>query len=176
MRSLESRVRVDVVHALERLTRQPGRVEVVDIGHVGVEQIEALDCQAQLVGEVHANLSVPDRRRLRRDGPVLDERPWTEVPQPDAAGDAPGGFHGDRARDDPVERARDAIARRVNVGKPGTRERDVELTRHPRVDSRVIRPFETHAPARTAGFGDARVAHEEQFGVEAQVPQRDRRL
>lgn len=40
----------------------------------------------------------------------------------------------------------------------------------------IVGPFDTEAPARTAGLGGAGIADEEQLGVEIEQPERQRAL
>ena len=53
------------------------------------------------------------------------------------------------------------------------REGQIGVEGEPRRQPGIVRPLDTNAAARSSGFGRARVAHEEQFGVDAQVPQGD---
>ena len=99
------RVRVDALHPVDRLARQPGGVEVVDVRDVRIEQVEPLDRDAQLLVQGDAELGIPDGGRCGLHAVVLDQRPGAEVSHADAAENPSGGLDRHGARDDPVERA-----------------------------------------------------------------------
>ncbi len=68
-----------------RLVFQSRFEEVIDIRHLGVQKVEALDSQPDAFRELVANLTVHDRRLFRLDAVVLEQRPRSEVAQPQAA-------------------------------------------------------------------------------------------
>ena len=79
-------MRMDIVNAVERLTTKPRRVEVVDIAVGGVEQVEHVDSQLDLLQDLIAALNVDQAGGLRSDRVVFDEGPGAEVPPTETSG------------------------------------------------------------------------------------------
>src|SRR5687767_9128764 len=109
-------MQMDVLDAFRGFAIEPRRIEVVDIRHVGVQEVEALERETHTVGEPISNLAIPDGRGIRRDAGVLDEGPWAEVAKPDAAEYRVLRLRGDRTRYDTVERSGDVVAPGIVVG------------------------------------------------------------
>ena len=88
-RAWERRMGVNVIDALGGLARQARRVEVIDVGDLGVEKIERLEHEARPARDAIASLGIPQRRALRRDAGILDERARTKMPHAQTAEDRP---------------------------------------------------------------------------------------
>jgi len=84
---------MDIVDAFIGFARQPRSVEVVDIGHLGVEQVVAFDHDASAARDAIADLAVPERRRVRSHAVVFDERPRAEVAQAETPEHRSLGLH-----------------------------------------------------------------------------------
>ena len=121
-----------------------------------------------------AGLEVDEARRLRADRVVLDQRPRAEVAPAHAAEDVLHAVDGGAADTTVCDGAGDDVAGRVVVGEARLRERRVGVERQPRTRRVVVGELDAVAVARAAGFGRAGVADEDQLGVEAQRPQRQR--
>ena len=76
---------MDVFNALFRLVRQTRGVEVIDVGHLCVKQVERFQYETRLAREPVANLAIPDGRAVRRDGRIFDQRPRTKMANSNAA-------------------------------------------------------------------------------------------
>jgi hypothetical protein len=59
-RTRQGRVGVDVIHAVELLTRQSRPVVVIDVGDPRVEEIESLGGDSCVLVETQADLTIPD--------------------------------------------------------------------------------------------------------------------
>src|SRR5262245_33978539 len=73
------RVEVDVVDPGGGLAREARRVEVADVVHLGVEQVERLDLEADPAPDLFPERQVEQARGGRLHAPVLDQRPRAEV-------------------------------------------------------------------------------------------------
>ena len=79
---------VDVIDAGSRLALEPGRVEVGDVLHPGVEEIERIHGQFEPRCELPVGLRIDDGGRARADAVVLDQRARSEIAEEDACGPA----------------------------------------------------------------------------------------
>src|SRR6185503_4906322 len=79
------RVTMEVLDAAGRLAMQAGRIEVVDVAGLRIEEIECFDGDPRPPVEFVPELEVDERRRLRLRRAVLEQWPRAEVPQSQAA-------------------------------------------------------------------------------------------
>src|SRR5688572_2510686 len=160
-RPRNGRVEMEVLHR-GGLAAQLRLEEVVDVRHLRVEEVEAFDEQPHTLRELVADLAVDDRRLLRLDAGVLDERPRAEVTEPQAAErarpDASRRVDFDTGRDDAVQCTRDEVLAGRYVLEARAREREVEVDVHPRVRVDVVGDLDAHPATRRAVLGAARIA------------------
>ena len=98
-------MRVDVLNTVRRLAGQTRRVEVVDVGDLGVEEVERLQHETRLVRKPISNFAIPDRGALRGDTPILDERPRAKMTDAEAAEERLSWLDRQARRDHAVQRA-----------------------------------------------------------------------
>ena len=98
------------------------------------------------------------------------------MPHTEAAEQRLTRFDRQACGDHAIERARDPIACRIVVCEPRMSPREVGVERQPGPEARVVGPLQADTTARTSRFGRAGIADEEQFGIETEIPERDRRL
>src|SRR5262245_28743966 len=104
-------MQVDVVYTVDWLAGQAGRVKVVDVRHLRVEDIEGLKHEAGFCTQAIADLTVPKRGALRCDTVVLDQRSRAKVPNPKTAEERAGRFDREPGGDYTIERTRYARSR-----------------------------------------------------------------
>src|SRR5262245_11381733 len=113
---------VDVVHSVDWLARQAGRVEVVDVRHLRVEDIERLEHESRFCTQAITDLTVPKRGALRCDTGILDQRSRPKVPTPKTAEERSRRFDREPGGDDAIERPRHTRSRTIIVRQPGASE------------------------------------------------------
>src|SRR5436305_7018497 len=106
-------VEVDVVDARGRLSRQARGVEVVDVAHLAVRQVEDVEPQVEPVGEVIAGPRVEKARGVRARAVVRDQGPRDEIAQAQAAEEGAEAIERDTGRDHPLDSAGDVVPDRV---------------------------------------------------------------
>ncbi len=143
------RVEVDVLDR-RRLVAQARLEEVVDVRHLGVEQVEALERAA---GFGPRTCSRPRRSRSTSTSTCtllssMSERgpKWRRRKAAEGARRYAGGrVDRDAGRDDAVECAGHEVFAARHVDEPRARERQVEVDRHPAVRVDVVGDLDTHA-------------------------------
>src|SRR5262245_57883541 len=84
-RTRKRRMRVHVFDACRRFSWQPRSVEIVDIRHVGIEDVEQLEYHTCPGRDAIADLSIPKRSAVRVDTGVLNEGARTKMTDAQAA-------------------------------------------------------------------------------------------
>src|SRR5688572_31465997 len=74
---------MDVFYGL-RLVLEAGFEEIVDVGHLRIEQIEAFYAEPNPLGELVAHLAIEDGGCFGRDAIVLEQCTRTKMADPDA--------------------------------------------------------------------------------------------
>ena len=89
-------MKMDVFDRL-RLVLEAGFEEIVDVGHLRIEQIEAFYAEPNSLGELVAHLAIEDGGCLGRDAVVLEQCTRTKMPTrmlPNGPFETPaGGFN-----------------------------------------------------------------------------------
>ena len=144
------------------------------------KRLKPSSVQPDALGELVPGFAVEDGRRLRRHAVVLDERPRTEVAEPESGkrsrSHARRRVHRNSSRDHAVEGAWDERLVFRHVLEARVRERQIQVDRHPRVWVEVVRELEPIPAARRSRLGAAGIADVNQLRVEVEVPDRRGRL
>ena len=163
-RSWKRRMGMDVVDAGHGLARQSRGVEIVDVGDLGVKDVEQLEHEASLtLSDAPSDLSIPESRARGLDARVLDERTRAEVADADAAEERLTRFDGRADGNHAIQRAGNLVAHRIVVGETSSCEREITIEGQPGLDARVVGPFDADTPARTSGLRRAGVSDEQQL-------------
>jgi hypothetical protein len=93
-------MQMDVFYATFRLTGQTRRIEVIDVGHLGVEYVEGFKDETSFAREAAPNLAIPQRRTVRRHARILDQCPRTKMANSDTAEQSLFGLERQSGRDD----------------------------------------------------------------------------
>ena len=167
---------MDVFYATFRLTRQTRRIEVIDVGHLCVEYVEGFKDETSLAREAVPNLAIPQRRTVRRHARILDQCPRTKMANSDTAEQSLFGLERQSGRDDAIERPWNPRPRRIVVGEARTRKCQIGVERKPRLETRIVRPLNANSSTRTTRLCRPGIANEQQFRVDAQIPESHGRL
>ena len=167
---------VHIVHSLQRFSLETRRIEVVDVRHRRVQEVEHLERDGDAPVEADAELSVPHGLRIGPHGVVLDQGPRTEMAHANAPEQALHRLEREGAGENAVERTWNPRSGGVVVREPRGGEREVGLGRHPGCEPNIVRPLDAVAVAWTAGGRHPRVAEEDQLRIEVQIPDRHRRM
>src|SRR5262245_22308359 len=122
---------VDIRYRLS-LTRQLRLVEVRYVVVAAVEYIEQCCTELDVVREVVAGFHIDERGRLRPDAVVLDQRRRAEMPQARAAEPAARMVDREPQRRDALDRAGNAIARRIALREARARPGEIGIDDEPR--------------------------------------------
>jgi hypothetical protein len=130
-RPRESRMCVNVLHTVSRLAGQARCVEVVNVRDVGVEDVERLQYEAGIVRQPIGHLAIPERRALRVNAPVLDERARSEMRNAKASKYRPASLERHTGRDHSVQGAGDLRAGGIAIREPGMCRRQISVVGDP---------------------------------------------
>ena len=167
---------VHIVLPLQRFSLETRRIEVVDVRHRGVQEVEHLKRDGDAPVEADAEMTVPHGRRFGPHGIVLDQGPRTEMAHANASEQALHRLEREGAGENAVERTWNPRSGGVVVREPRGGEREVGLGRHPGCEPNIVRTLDAVAVAWTAGGRHARIAQEDQPRIEVQIPDRHRRM
>src|SRR5262245_59602649 len=108
-------MKVDIFDSGQWLTGEPRGVEVVDVGHLGVEDVEHLEHLPRPRRQAITSFTIPDRRTVRGCAGVLDQRTRPEMTTAKAAKERLARLERHACRDDPIEGPGDAGSRWIVI-------------------------------------------------------------
>ncbi len=113
-------MKVQILDALVRLTRQARRIEVRDVVVVGIEHVQEVEAHIEPLA-TEPERRVDGSRRIRFHAAILDQRARPEVAQANAAVPTARVVVREARRDHAIDRARNLVTRRIEIREPRLR-------------------------------------------------------
>ena len=164
-------MRVDVGNSGVRLTWPPRGVEVVDITVCGVEEVEDVQRELEVLREPISSLQIHQTRRLRLDRVVFNQGALTEVAPAKASERAVVPIDRRARGDDRAHGFGHIRTDRIERGQPRPRPGQVAIQHQPLHRAVVVGPFHATPGARSARLRGPIVTGKDQFRVEPKHPQ-----
>src|SRR6185295_8707120 len=167
-------VEMHVVNACGRFAGEARPVEIGDVVHLRVEEVEDLEAQPRPGCEVVAPFQVQQHRGGGANAVVLDQRPRPEVAHEEAGAKWTELVEGGAGGGGPFDGAGDVVGSAAGEARVRPRQHDVEDQPAQRVPLAV--PLDPVAPGRPGWLDGPGVADEDELRVHVQPPEGKRGL